>query len=264
MEQTALLIQSFRGPHLFFSLFHLWPTLCGMCVGSRFPKQEWSSIYDPCREASRISSPLGCPGTSRHVNTSFFLQISRLGCGRSIQAGRAVTGAPAHASAYRWETSPRSQCPVWRGLHLFTAWGSPLALFSRRKEPPTSSGHCPQATAPGSDGRTPGTPCTPSLSDISPVPFQPAFPGWGQELCLNHPGPSFSGPGLRCWASCAVPEPKMHRAFSLLQVKVELPQAEAHAQAKPRSLFLLAQLCAGHTGDSRKEGVQRNRGSGFI
>ena len=129
MEQTALLIRSFRGPHLFLfvstlahAVRHVWD------LGS--PSSNGALSMTPAGEAQE-SQPLGCPGDVPPCEYQLFpTDFRRLGHSRrSIQGRKGCHRAPAHASAYRWETSPRSQCPVWRGLYLFTAWGSPLALF---------------------------------------------------------------------------------------------------------------------------------------
>ena len=47
-----------------FSLCFIFGPRCAACAGSRFPKQEWSSIYDPCRGSTRVSTtglPRGRP-----------------------------------------------------------------------------------------------------------------------------------------------------------------------------------------------------------
>ena len=118
MERTALSLQ-FSWPSSFSVCFIFGPR-CAAHVGSRFPEQEWSSVA-PAGDTQE-SQALGRPGASCHVNTSFSLQISGGGCNRrSLQGGKGRHRAPARASSYRWETSPRAQRQVCRGLHLFTA-----------------------------------------------------------------------------------------------------------------------------------------------
>ena len=134
--------------------------------------------------------------------------------GGPFKAGRAVTGPqpmlpptdgrPAHA--------PSAQSG---GIYTSSLSGDPhWASFCKRKSPPHKQWPLPRATLTWLVTAGPQEPPVPtSLSDVSPVPFQPAFPGRGQgSIVSSHPGPSSSGPGqLRCLASCVVPEPKMHR-----------------------------------------------------
>lgn len=199
-----------------------WPSSFSVCfifgprraayVGSRFPEQEWSSVA-PAGEAQE-SQPLGCPGGVLPREYQLFpTDFWRLGCNRrSLQGGKGRHRAPAHASSYRWETSPCSQRPVWRGLHLFTAWGSPLGLFLSEKDPPpqavaTATGHPHLA----GDGRSPGTPCTHWPVRRLPGALPASLPWVGPgERCLQPSWPLSLGPKLSCLASWVVPEPKMH------------------------------------------------------
>lgn len=178
-----------------------WPSSFSVCfifgprraayVGSRFPEQEWSSVA-PAGEAQE-SQPLGCPGGVLPREYQLFpTDFWRLGCNRrSLQGGKGRHRAPAHASSYRWETSPCSQRPVWRGLHLFTAWGSPLGLFLSEKDPPHKQWPLPRATLTWLVTAGAQEPPAPTgLSDVSLAPFQPACPGWGQgSVVSSHPGP---------------------------------------------------------------------------
>ena len=143
MEQTALSLQSFRGPRPFLfvsSLAHVVRHMWGLGSLSRS-----GALWPPQGE---YKSPEHW--ASRHVNTSFSLQISGGwgATGGPFRAGRAVTGPqPALPPPDgRPARAPSAQSAGVTPLHCL---GVPTGPLSVRERPPTSSGRCHGPPSPG-------------------------------------------------------------------------------------------------------------------
>lgn len=186
-----------------------WPSSFSVCfifgprraahVGSRFPEQEWSSVAPA--GGVQESRALGVPPREYQLFPADFRRLGRNR--RSLQGGTGRHRAPACASSSRWETSPRAQRPVCRGHTSSLPGGAHWASFCQGKTP-HKQWPLPRATLAWlvmAGAQEPPAPT--GLSDVSPVPFQPACPGWGQgSIVSSRPGPLSSGPKLSCFASC--------------------------------------------------------------